>query len=279
MSEEISWAEWAAPARDQGDCGSCVQFGVLKALETALKIRAEDKNLALDYSEQDLMACSGGTCEQGNYPENALNRLMIGTCTEQCCPYQARTTSCGEGRCSDWTEEGVKIKNWKKLTNWNDMKEALRKGPVIGVMAVHQSFINYVSGVYESQGPWDPIVGYHCIAMMGFSDPKDAALLMNSWDGWGFAIDGVSGFCWIKKGDSEISDVMYSFELDGPITPEPEPSPCQRGNKLAKKLNDISANPTIVRALNPLLWLIHRRGRFYWGTEGFSYLNPPKKGG
>lgn len=258
MSEEVEWGEWGSPTRDQKDCGSCVQFGVLKVLETALKIRTGDKTLDLDYSEQDLMACSGGSCEYGNTVEAALNRLMVGVCDESCCPYQARTTGFGEGRCIEWEKTGIKIKSWARLTNWEDMKAALRLGPVVGTMAVHQSFMNYTSGIYESQGPADPVIGYHCIADMGFSDPKDAVLLLNSWNGWGFTISNNSGFCWIQKSDSEISVEMYSIELDGPIEPQPTPSPCKYGKGSTK-------------IPNFFLWLTHQKGRYY-------YMNPNKKG-
>lgn len=129
------------------------------------------------------------------------------------------------------------------------MKALLDEGPMVGVLAVHQSFLNYISGTYHSL-EIDPVVGYHCVSMVGYSDELGAWLLRNSWGlGW-----GLQGYCYIKYGDSEIDQVMYSLVPYGDIEPEPEPSPCPVGNATTRLLNVVS-------------WLLRRRGRFY-------YMNP-----
>jgi len=263
VSEEVNWAAFAFNEKDQGNCGSCGEHGPIKAIEAALRIRVNDPNLQVDYSEQDLMACSGSSCEQGSIMENVMNRLMVGVASEECCTYKARTTTCGEGRCAEWRKTGIKIKSWKSLTNWEEMKTAMRKRPVVGLMAVHQSFMNYQDGLYHSLGLTDPIVGYHCIAnfgfRVGFSGVDDYILIQNSWKGWGFKINGIGGFCKLRADDSEIAKEMIIFELDGEIPPEPEPeptpSPCKIGNGFAK-------------IINFFCWLSHREGRYY-------YMNPP----
>ena len=180
--------------------------------------------------------------------EKTLDRTLVGVCVEECCPYDARDHRCGEGRCSDWWMTGKRLDGWYDVTDVGKMKVLLRGGPLVGVMAVHQSFLSYLDGVYHSLGWMDPIVGYHCVGIVGYSDEMGAWLLRNSWgESWGMA-----GYCWIQYGDSEIDQVMYNLVLDGPIPePEPEPSPCPVGNAAA-------------RVLNVVPFLLGRRGRFYY---------------
>ena len=235
--------------RDQGDCGSCTAFGTISAWEEVLrKLNSED----VDLSEKHLFFCSGGKCSEGNTPEAVLNQAMKGVCLESCLPYGSTSlgfdSECAQGICDNWWEKGKKLASWRYVTDINQMKSILSQGfALAGTMTVHQSFINYVEGVYHSLGVMDPVVGYHMIAIVGYDDSLGAWLIRNSWGtGW-----GVEGYCWIKYGDSEIDNTMYPLEPDGPIEPDPGPgpSPCPLGNGVAK-------------ALNLLAKLMGRRGRF-----------------
>lgn len=237
----IDWRDSCSAIRDQLDCGSCCAFGSIGAWEALLRIEGVD----IDLSERDLFSCSGGTCSNGNTVEKTLDCALVGVCLEECCPYDARDHPCGEGRCSEWWRTGKRLDGWYDVTDVEEMKDLLREGPLVGVMAVHQSFLSYLNGVYHSLG-WDPIVGYHCISIVGYDDGRGAWLIRNSWNtDW-----GMEGYCWIQYGDSEIDEVMYRLVLDGPIPePEPEPSPCPVGNAAA-------------RVLNVVPYLLGRRGRF-----------------
>ena len=215
------WRSFCSQVRDQGSCGSCSAFGTIGAWEPLIRIQANDASLDIDLSESDLFSCSGGTCEGGNTVENVLNRALYGVCLESCLPYRPIDRSCGEGRCNKWWETGKKLKEWLPVDDTGEMKSLLDRGPLAGTMAVHQSFLNYVDGVYHNLGIMDPVVGYHMIAIVGYEDSLGAWLIRNSWGtGW-----GMNGYCWIKYGDSEIDVEMYYLEPDGPIDPEPEPEP------------------------------------------------------
>jgi len=242
------WRAYCSGIRDQLDCGSCTAFGAIGAWEPLLRITAANPSLDIDLSERDLFGCSGGTCDGGNTVVATLDRALYGVCLESCSPYDGGDHSCGEGRCPEWWKTGKRLSSWDTLTDVSAMKMALDKGPLAGTMAVHQSFLNYVDGVYHSLGVMDPVVGYHMIAIVGYDDSLGAWLIRNSWGtGW-----GMNGYCWIRYGDSVIDEEMYSLELDGSI--DPEPSSCPLGNGVAK-------------ALNLLAKLMGRRGRFF-------YLNP-----
>lgn len=151
-------------------------MGTIGAWETLLRIDGKD----VDLSERDLFSCSGGTCANGNTMKATLDRALVGVCTEECAPYDARDHACGSGRCSEWLLTGKRLSSWRKVTDGAEMKALLDEGPMVGVLAVHQSFLNYISGTYHSL-EIDPVVGYHCVSMVGYSDELGAWLLRNSW--------------------------------------------------------------------------------------------------
>jgi len=218
---KISWISYASPIRDQKSCGSCSSFGTIGALEILIRLKEGNKDLDIDLSESDLFACSGGKCDQGNTMEATFKKALRGICLESCLPYADYDRSCGQDRCSEWWKNGKKIKTWRSISSISEMRDLLLSGPLVGVMAVHQSFIYYKSGVYHSLGATDPIVGNHCISILGFDDDLGAWLLRNSWS----TFWGEKGYCWIKYGDSEIDQVMYYIEPDGDLDPDPEPVP------------------------------------------------------
>jgi hypothetical protein len=191
-----------------------------------------------------------------------LNGALNGTCTEKCCPYDAVDHECGEGRCGNYEIFTRKIKSWTRITDVNEMKKVLNTQALVGDMAVYQSFMNYVDGVYETL-PNDQLLGYHCIAVVGYDDEKGAWLIRNSWgSNW-----GMGGYCWIKYGTSQIDTEMFVIEIEENPQPDPDveptpspnptPSPCNHGKTWAKIFSFVP-------------WLLHRKGRFY-------YLNPAKK--
>ena len=205
------------PICDQKSCGSCSVFGTIKAWEGCIRIKENNPDLPIDLSERDLFVCSGGTCSTGNYMDAVLNYARdSGVCLEECCPYDAIDHSCGEGRCENWWVNGKKLLSWRRITSVNEMKSLLSKKPLIGTMMVHQSFMNYKSGVYHSlETLIDPILGGHCISVLDFDDELGAWFIANSWGlKW-----GMDGYAWIKYGDSEIDTCMYEIIPDGEIPP------------------------------------------------------------
>jgi len=227
MSEaEVDWRPFCSPIRDQGGCGSCTAFGTISAWEANIKIKQSKE---VDLSEADLFFCSGGTCELGNTMDPVLNRAIRGVATEECCPYVDKTRLCGMGRCSEWWKTGVKLEVWHSITDIEQMKDALFLSPLVGVMAVHESFLHYVDGIYHNLGEQDQIVGYHCISIVGYSESKKAWLLRNSWGtGW-----GMKGYCWIQYGDSEIDEIMYSLNLSDE-EPKPDEPICSYARFVSK---------------------------------------------
>ena len=254
-----------SPIRNQGQCGSCTAFGTVGAWEEILrKLTPGDDT---DLSEKHLFFCSGGKCSEGNTPDAVLNQATKGVCIESCLPYGITSSGidskCASGICDNWWEKGKKLASWKSVKDVNEMKNILQQGHALATtMAVHQSFMNFCAGVYHSLGASDPIVGYHMISCVGFSDGLGAWLIRNSWGtGW-----GESGYVWIKYGDSEIDSEMYQLIPDGEIPPQPgpTPSPCSVGNGVAVIMNFFP-------------WILGRKGRFYY--MNFNKVSNYKKGG
>ena len=202
--------------RDQGNCGSCMAFSACGKTEgDFMAIRGEK----VDLSERHLFSCAGAKCDYGSTPEQILDRLKIGVALEEDCPYQDRDIRCGTLLDSEWHLRGKKIKSYSEIRNIDEMKQVLQERPLIGLMAVHQSYLHYVSGIYHSLGPSDPIVGYHAVVIVGFNDNDNNQsywIVRNSWGSdW-----GMEGYCYHKFHDSELTDVMMDVEIDGPIDPE-----------------------------------------------------------
>ena len=198
---------------------SCTAFGTIGAWEALIRVARNDPGFTFDLSERDLFACSGGTCDSGNTMEAVLDKAKEGICLEACCPYDGADHSCGEGRCKGGSF--FKIKGWRAITDIEEMRELLKRGPLVGTMTVHQSFFNYLSGVYHSLGILDFVAGYHCIGIFGEDEVLEAWLLRNSWGtDW-----GLDGYALIAYGDSDIDQTMYLIEPEPEPQPEPEPEP------------------------------------------------------
>ena len=270
----VDWTALAEPIQDQGQCSSCTSFGLVGVME-ALYFQKYGKQVKL--SERDLFFCSGGKCEEGNTMEAPLDHARDeGVATGECCPYgdvaDGRDRDCGEGRCGEWWVEGVKIASWVKLNKQAEIDAAIREGPLFMSMAVPQSFMNYVGGVFHSLGVFDPIVGYHAIGCFGKDFDNRWIEVRNSWgpQGWGEEslskhIPGERGWFRAQADDEALELEYYKVVINGPI-PEPEPptpSPCTVGNGVAKLANKIiDAADWLGRRLH--IKALRRRGRFYY---------------
>ena len=215
--------KWASPVQDQKNCGSCTAHGNIGVGEGVIRIAANDYNACPKLSESHLFRCSGGLCQDGNTVEATLDQFMKGVCAEECLPYQDIDQPCGAGMCPNWWLQAKRIKDWNSVSDPTEQKVLLDTVPLNATMAVYQSFLNYVSGVY-SHLPGDLLLGYHDIACYGYDDSLKAKLIRNSWNtGWGQGcmVNGVlmPGYCWIAE--EELDPEMQQLIPDGPVPPPP----------------------------------------------------------
>jgi C1A family cysteine protease len=217
---EYSWKQYCTPIRDQGNCGSCVGEGCVGDIETEFAIATKVLPNSLQLSVAEAFFCAGGTCDGGSDPDTVLDWILAnGLVTESVVPYSDVDQPCNKGPANATVYQ---IQIFKELANINDIRQALTTGPLVTVMAVHQSFFNLVSGVYHSLGDSDPIVGYHCVVNIGIHDSISAYDGRNSW-GVDFA---EAGYFQIAFGESGFDDQGWKVLVVSPQPPTPKPQKC-----------------------------------------------------
>jgi C1A family cysteine protease len=209
------WWQWSAvdwrnnrgrnnvtPIKDQGNCGSCVAFGTVAALESMVLV---EHNVPLDLSEAELLFCGGGSCG-GWWPDSAIAYVKShGVALESCFPYQPKDMPCST--CSERDGEAIQALGSVVINDVAQREQYLREvGPMIAVFAVYEDFYAYRSGIYSHVH--GNLVGYHCVEVIGFVDFPFFKfwICKNSWGtGW-----GESGFFCIGYGQCGI-DSQFPF--------------------------------------------------------------------
>ena len=122
--EYFSWfdyegEDWTTPARNQGSCGSCWDFGALGALESVINIREGISDLDPDLSEQYVLSClpGAGSCD-GGYDTRVFRYIIAndsfgnncnGIIPEACFPYKSDDTIPCDAKSDDWGEYLIPI--------------------------------------------------------------------------------------------------------------------------------------------------------------------------
>jgi C1A family cysteine protease len=186
----VGGRNFVTKVKDQKSCGSCVAFGAVATVESALRVQRGDPNLAIDLSEAHLFFCHararGFNCNTGWWPEQAFEDFKSkGVVDDACYPYDLSKTQCN-GLCSDAASRVLKISGFQDLTNKPaQIKEWVStKGPVCACFVVYDDFFNYKSGIYKHVSGANR--GGHCVTIVGYQDNPGYWICKNSWgEGWG----------------------------------------------------------------------------------------------
>jgi C1A family cysteine protease len=198
----------------QGNCGSCVAFGTIAAVEGTMRKQRNDPNLDVDYSEAHLFYCharsQGRRCSGalgGWWPRAALNKFRdIGVADEGCYPYTAGDQKCSN-LCSDWQNRTRIITGWKRLRSPTKMKEWIStRGPLVACYTIFEDFFAYAGGIYSHVT--GKRIGGHCVCIVGYNDTQQYWICKNSW-GKRF---GESGYFRIAYGECGIDSSMDAIE-------------------------------------------------------------------
>jgi C1A family cysteine protease len=203
---DVGGRNYCTPVRDQGNCGSCVSFGVSATLEHVLRFSQRDPNLAVDLSEAHLFYChgraDGRTCDTGWMPDRALTACVDkGVATEECYPYTPGDQDC-TGLDPNWQNSRAVVTQWQGISgNPASMKRAIATyGSVVACLYVYQDFYAYRTGVYRQTS--GELAGGHCITLTGYDDVQGCWIGKNSWGtGW-----GEEGFFKIAYGECGIEE-------------------------------------------------------------------------
>ena len=195
--------DWMSPVKSQGMCGSCWAFAAVAALEGAYNVELGNPDLDLDLSEQVVISCAHGNCENGGAPESVINWVGDnGIPDEGCYPYLAMNGNCND-KCSDWRERCFHLTSanwiWDMWNREQAIKERLVRGPVISSMVVYGDFLTYTEGVYRHVTGEEE--GGHSVLIVGWDDNNYSWICKNSWsDDW-----GMDGYFEIRRDESRIS--------------------------------------------------------------------------
>ncbi|MBO4207504.1 C1 family peptidase [Micromonospora echinofusca] len=211
---DVGGINYSTPIRDQGNCGSCVAFGVAATMEHVLRYSQRDPNLVVDLSEAHLFYCHGRAdgrhCRSGWLPEPALGACCDkGVTTEECYPYTAGDQNC-TGLDPNWQNSRAVVTQWQDVSgNPASMKRALALyGSIVACMYVYQDFYAYRTGVYRHLS--GELAGGHCVTLIGYDDVQGCWIGKNSWGtNWG---DG--GFFRIAYGECGIEQ-WHTCEVQG----------------------------------------------------------------
>jgi C1A family cysteine protease len=202
---------FVTPIRDQLNCGSCVAFGTIAAIEATDLFKKNSPGVDLNLSEAYLFS-KGGSCANGWTFKPALKAAQTnGIPDEACWPYAvgADGTHLTGSACKDWKQrvvsKGAKIAGWNQIAG-GDASAKLwlsTNGPVITGMDVYDDFFSYKSGVYKHAT--GNLAGGHCVCIIGYNNPGMYWIVKNSWgDKW-----GESGF--FKIGYDQAIGAAHGF--------------------------------------------------------------------
>lgn len=216
----VSGQNFITPVKDQQQCGSCVAFGTVAAIEGTYQLATQQPSSGIDLSEAQIFFCyaaaAGRVCgcnnepNSGWWPSDALAACMNGVAADTSFPYPDES-NCVDRNCSgldpNWQSTSKKVTGSHSLNSPNDMKTWIAtRGPLVTTMSVYEDFYSYTNGVYHYVS--GALEGGHCVCAVGYDDNQECWICKNSWNTtW-----GESGFFLIGYGECGIDATMYAVE-------------------------------------------------------------------
>lgn len=216
LPESFDWrnhrgGDWTTPAKNQGSCGACWAFVAVAIVEAQLNLFADNPDLDLNLSEQELVSYAGDAGCSGGDEMGALDYIReTGIVDEGCLPYRADAQLypfCEDADARrQWIAGVLRIEGSKPMTP-EEIKNALvTKGPV-GILIgakVQNDFKFYTGGVYEPTNT-EPSLGAHLVLLIGYDDGESCWVIKNSWG----TVWGEDGFARLRYGVCDVEQNAY----------------------------------------------------------------------
>jgi len=201
----VSGKDWTTSIKNQGDCGACVAFATVGAIESNLEIFKRDSYLSPDLSEADLFFQGCGQCCDNGWDFTPALRYAKnnGIPDEACYPWDSTS-----GACPDRDKRLIKIEDWKTVSTESQAKEWIStRGPLISGMNVYEDFFYYRGGIYKVAA--GAHIGDHAIVIVGYNNNDKCWICKNSWGaGW-----GENGWFRIAYGQSGVGQNFYFYAV------------------------------------------------------------------
>jgi C1A family cysteine protease len=216
LPESFDWrdyrgGDWTTPARNQGRCGACWAFCAVGVVEAQFNIFANNPDLDLDLSEQELISFQGSSGCGGGSEMAALSYIRdTGIVDEGCLPYRADDAQypfCDDANDRrQWIEEALRIERSDPMTP-EEIKSALIANGPVGILIgakVRNDFKFYAGGIYEPTET-EPSLGAHSVLLVGYNDAEGCWVIKNSWS----AAWGEEGFARLRYGVCDVEENAY----------------------------------------------------------------------
>jgi len=247
--DEFSWldymgGDWTTVAKNQGNCGSCWDFGALGVFESKIEIAENCPELNPDLSEQYVLSClsNAGSCRGGNsYKALTLIKETTpegnnynGVVPESCFEYQTDDDIPCSEKCTDWVEKLIPLSDysyWRSYGTESDIEsiktQIMQDGPVITHIKATDPFKTW-GALNNNPDAYYPdfrkVLGYnHIVMIVGWKDISSIAtggywICKNSWGtNWGY--NGFFNIAYnsLNIDNCAIIDVVYDEEsIDWP---------------------------------------------------------------
>jgi len=184
-------ATYLADVDAQGECGSCVSFAAVAALESQLNIACGTPQRTFELSRQYFFSCGGGSCAGGWKVSEAVSFMVDhGVPDNACLPYGAldgNDVAC-DNACDNASSRLVHgIDVMRPTTGYVDVdaiKRGLLKGPLLTNIILYEDLEYYAGGVYRHTAGRQ--LGSHAVVLVGWDDADKAWIVRNSWGrDWG----------------------------------------------------------------------------------------------
>ncbi|MBW2672567.1 MAG: hypothetical protein JRD89_04010 [Deltaproteobacteria bacterium] len=207
---EVDYRSNLPPVWNQGSYGTCVAAAScwgLKAFQETVQGDFPASGLSVAYLYAKCKQMDGIPDQTGTYPRVALKVLRdFGVCTEEQLPYSWLTSDKNVPALPsnlNTSAAKYKIQTYASVCNFTDknrtgkveeLKRAIyQEGVVLAAVLVCSNFLNVKPPDYAIPLPGGRILGGHAVALVGYSDERQAFLLRNSWGtSW-----GDNGYAWL----------------------------------------------------------------------------------
>jgi C1A family cysteine protease len=215
---KIDWAADMSPVRNSGDEGSVVgqslaamlEFYIFKSAGSRIAISARDIYNEVRIKEGTIDLDSGALIKDG------IDFLKkTGAVEESAWPYRPGVDVNKRPPPSLSTAKRHKITDARPISSLNDLKSALKFGPVVTGITIYQEGLQSPetakTGIVPMPKPKEQVIGGISICIVGYDDSKKLLKFQNSWDSdWGDHGYGYISYDYFRANSGDTWSFRYA---------------------------------------------------------------------